>query len=237
MRYRLAVEDVEPNRWVAWVLDLPACFSSAHTEAHAVSLAPESIEAYYRWLASHDSSLPVLSGPFEIELVETFHSFASDEDSQYLVNAFFQDDRRPLAYWDVEVALRLLKWTHQDLLEVVGSVTREQLSKPLAGEVRDPIASETRGSLAGILEHVAGAENWYFEQLGMGLDRTQLPGDPLGKLEVVRTNTSTRLVELIGDERITRNCGELWSARKVVRRTLWHERAHTQQIERLRTQL
>jgi len=229
MRYRLAVEDVEPSRWVGWVLDLPACFSSAHTEADAVSRAPQSIEAYYRWLASYDSSLPVVSGPFEVELVETFHSFASDEDPEYLVNAFFQDDRCPLAYWDVEVALRLLKWTHQDLLEVVGSVTREQLSKPLAGE--------TRGSIAGIVEHVAGAENWYFEQLGMGLDRTQLPDDPLEKLEVVRTNTRTRLVELIGDERITRNCGELWSARKVVRRALWHERAHTQQIERLRTQL
>jgi predicted RNase H-like HicB family nuclease len=229
MRYRLAVEDVEPNRWVAWVLDLPACFSSAHTEADAVNLAPESIAAHHRWLARHDSSLPVVSGPFEVGLVETFHSFASDEDPEYLVNAFFQDDRRPLAYWDVEVALRLLKWTHQDLLDVVGSVTLEQLSKPLAGE--------TRGSIAGILEHVAGAENWYFEQLGMELDRTQLPGDPLGKLEVVRTNTRTRLVELIADERITRNCGELWSARKVVRRALWHERAHTQQIVRLRTQL
>jgi len=229
MRYRLTVEDVEPNRWVAWMLDLPACFSPAHTEADAVSRAPESIAAHHRWLARHDSSLPVISGPFEVELVETFHSFASDEDSQYLVNAFFQDDGRPLAYWDVEVALRLLKWTHQDLLEVVGSVTREQLSKPLAGE--------TRGSFAGILEHVAGAENWYLAQLGMGLDRRQLPGDPLEKLEVVRTNTRTRLVDLIGDERITRNCGELWSARKVVRRTLWHERAHTQQIERIRTGL
>jgi predicted RNase H-like HicB family nuclease len=225
MRYRLAVEDMEPNRWVAWVLDLPACFSSAHTEADAVTHAPESIAAHHRWLARHESSLPVVSGPFEVELVETFHSFPSDEDPEYLVNAFFQDDRRPLAYWDLEVALRLLKWTHEDLLEVVGSVTREQLSKPLAGE--------TRGSIAGILEHVAGAENWYFEQLGMGLHRAQLPDDSLGKLETVRTNTRTRLVELIADERITPNCGELWSARKVVRRTLWHERAHTQQIVRL----
>jgi hypothetical protein len=115
------------------------------------------------------------------------------------------------------------------LLEVVGSLTREQLSKPLAGE--------TRGSIAGILEHIAGAENWYLAQLGMGLARTHLSGAPLEKLDVVRTNTRTRLVELIADERITRNRGELWSARKVVRRTLWHERAHTQQIERIRTQL
>jgi len=229
MRYRLAVEDVEPNRWVVWVLDLPACFSPAHTEADAVSRAPESIAAYYLWLARHDSSLPVISGPFEVELVETFHSLASDQDPEYLVNGFFEDDRRPLAYWDVVVVLRLLSWTHYDLLEIVESLTPEQLSKPLTGEVR--------GSIAGILEHIAGAENWYLERLGMGLDRRQLPDDPREKLEVVRTNTRTRLVDLIGDERITRNRGELWSARKLVRRALWHERAHTQQIERLRTQL
>ncbi|MDW8214000.1 MAG: hypothetical protein RMJ55_10615 [Roseiflexaceae bacterium] len=30
--------------------------------------------------------------------------------------------------------------------------------------------------------------------------------------------------------------GEVWSARKVVRRALWHERDHTQHIARLLTQ-
>jgi len=225
MRYRLAIEDVEPNHWIAWVLDLPACFGSAQTPADAVAHAPERIAAYYSWLLTHDSSLPVIAEPVEVEVVETFHSFASSQDPEYLVNAFFEDDRRLLNYWEVEVALRLLQWTRQDLLKVIGSATQEQLRKPIAGEVC--------GSIAGVLQHIAGAENWYFDQLDLALDRAQLPDDPLDRLQAVRANTQAQLVKLIGNERITKNRDELWSARKVVRRTLWHERDHTQHIVQL----
>lgn len=35
MRIRLAVEDIEPNHWVAWALDLPACYSSTATASAA----------------------------------------------------------------------------------------------------------------------------------------------------------------------------------------------------------
>ncbi len=229
MRYRLAVEDMEPNHWIAWVLDLPACFSSAQTQTDAVAHAPKHIAEYYSWLSSHDSSLPVINEPIEVEVVDTFHSFASGEDPEYFVNAFFEDDRRPLNYWDIEVALRLLQWTRQDLLKVMQPITQEQFSKLIVGELR--------GSIAGLLKHVAGAENWYFDQLDLGLNRAQLPDDPLDMLKVVRANTRAHLVKLIVDERITKERDELWSARKVVRRTLWHERDHIQHIAQLLAQL
>jgi predicted RNase H-like HicB family nuclease len=226
MHYRLAVEDMEPNHWVAWVLDLPACFSPARTEAEAIAQASQAIVAYFSWLTDHDGSLPTISGPFETEIVETFRSFPSDQDPDYLVNAFFEDDRRPLSYWDVEVALRLLIWTRRDLLRVLQPATRESLDRPIPGEIG--------GSIAGILKHIAGAENWYLGHLGLALDRAQLPADPLPLLEAVRTHTRAHLVEFIGDERVVEGTGgELWSARKVVRRALWHERDHTQHVKRL----
>jgi predicted RNase H-like HicB family nuclease len=222
MKYRVAVEEVEPGHWVAWALDLPGCFSSASTEDEAVERAPERIAEYFTWLASHDATLPPLEGPFEVEVMETFRAFASNEDPRYSVNAFFKDDRRVVGYWDVEVALRLLVWTREDLLRAVEPLTRERLDEPVAGEVR--------GSIGGILEHVARAENWYFGHLDLGLDRAQLPGDPFEMLRVVRANTRGNLVRFVGEERITNRREELWSARKVVRRTLWHERDHTQHI-------
>jgi uncharacterized damage-inducible protein DinB len=225
MRYRLSCEDMEPNHWVAWALDLPACFSSAQTQVDAVARAPERISAYYSWLLSHDSSLPVMTEPIEVVIAETFHSFASTQDPEYLVNAFFEDDRRPLHYWDVELALRLLQWTRQDLLKVIQSATQEQLSKPIGGEVS--------GSITGIIKHIAGAENWYFDQLDLALDRAQLPDGLLDMFKGVRANTRAQLVKLIGNERITINRDESWSARKVIRRTLWHERDHTQHIAHL----
>ena len=225
MRIRLAVEDMEFDHWIAWAVDLPACFSSATKIADSVANAPRKIAEYYSWLLSHDSLLRIVNEPIEVEVVETFHSFVSSEDPDYLVNAFFEDDRRPLGYWDVEIALRLLEWTRQDLLSVIHSTTQDQLTKAIPGEVR--------GSIAGIINHVAIAENWYFDQLGYGLEQAQLPGDSLEMIALVRANTCERLVKLIGDERITKNCDELWSARKIVRRTLWHERDHTQQVMQL----
>jgi uncharacterized damage-inducible protein DinB len=229
MHIRLAVEDVEPNHWIAWALDLPACYSSATTIADTVAYAPQKIAEYFSWLLDHDNLLLIVNEPIEVEVVETFHSFVSSNDPDYIVNAFFEDDRRPWGYWDDEIALRLLNWTRQDLLGVIHSTTQEQLTKAIMGEVR--------GSITGILNHVAIAENWYFNQLGYGLEQAQLPSDPLEKLIVVRANSRKQLVKLIGDERITKNCDELWSARKIVRRTLWHERDHTQQSMQLLTGL
>jgi uncharacterized damage-inducible protein DinB len=225
MRIQLALEDMEPNHWIAWALNLPACFSSATTATNAVAYAPPKIAEYFSWLLTHSGLLPAVNEPIEVEVIETFHSFASSEDPEYIVNALFDDDRRPLEYWDVEVALRLLNWTRQDLLSVIQSITQEQLTKVISGEVR--------GSIAGILNHIAIAENWYFEQVGRGLEQAKLSDDSLEKIALVRANTHEQMVELIGDKQITKNCDELWSARKIMRRTLWHERDHTHQIVQL----
>ena len=223
MRIRIAVEDIEPHHWIAWALDLPACYSSATTAVDAVAFAPRKIVEYFAWSCKHDNSLPIVSESIEVQVVETFHSFASREDPEYIVNAFFEDDRCPVGYWEVEIALRLLGWTRQDLLGMLQLITQEQLTKTIPGE--------SRGSIAGILNHVAIAENWYFGQLGLGM--RDLPSDPLEKIEVVRANTRAQIIKLIGDERVNQTCDELWSGRKIVRRTMWHERDHTQQILQL----
>lgn len=225
MHIRLAVEDMEPNHWIAWAVDLPGCFSSAITAHGAITNAPRKVAEYFSWLSRHDGSLLIVDDIIETRVSETFQSFTSSEDSDYLVNAFFENDRQPLGYWDVEIALQLLRWTRQDLLDALHSVAQDSLKASISGEVR--------GSIAGIIDHIAIAENWYFGQLGYGLERADLPSDPLEKLARVRENTRGQLVKLIGDERIAKDSDELWSARKVVRRTLWHERDHTQHIERL----
>ena len=226
MLFRLAVEDMETDRWIAWAVDLPGCFSPAWTESEAIAKAPEHIAAYFSWLKSHDDSLTAPGGRVETQVVETFHSYPSRVQSDYLVNALFEHDRRPLAYWDVEAALRLLAWTREDLLAAVRGATEETLNAPRPREIG--------GSVAGVLRHVAGAENWYLEQMGMGVGRDRLPEDPLLMLTTVRMNTSARLPELVEDSRVLEgDGGELWSGRKVVRRALWHELAHTRHVGRL----
>lgn len=225
MRVRLAVEDMEPNHWIAWALDLPGCFSSANTAQTAITNAHQRVREYFSWLAKHDSSVIDVDDAINVEVVETVHAFRSGEDSNYIVNAFFDHDRQPLGYWDVEITLRLLRWIRQDLLDTLHAAAEDNFKAGRSGELKDTVA--------GIVDHIAIAENWYFGHLDYGLERGQLWSDPFEKLAQVRENTIAQLAKLIGDERITKSTDEVWSARKVVRRTLWHERDHTQQITSL----
>jgi len=226
MPYRLAIEDIESDRWLAWALDLPGCYAAAPTETDALAQAPAAIAAYLAWLAHHDPCLPLPpQHAIDTQLVETFRAHPSAADPDYLVNALFEDDRRPLGLGELALARRVLEWSHQELLALLQPLGASRLSQPIPGEVR--------GSLGGILEHVAGAENWYLGMLRLGLDRASLPAAPLAHLERVRAHTLACWWSLLGDTRVTTCAGEGWSARKIVRRTLWHQRAHTAQIGRM----
>jgi len=221
MLYQLGVEDIEPDHWVAWVFALPGCFASARTQAEAEASAPRSIAAYFSWLAKYGHSMTGAHDPIETEVVAVFHAFASESD--YLVNAFFEADRSPFTTQEVEQALWLLDCSRQNLLEVLHSASSDQLTRPIAGEVQ--------GSIRGILQHIAQAERWYFQNIG--LEQSTLPENPWRALEQTRAQTRAWLPALVGDHRVLEWKGEHWSARKVLRRTLWHERDHTQQISGL----
>ncbi len=220
MLYHLGVEDMEPNHWIAYVFELPACYSSAQTRAEAIGRASAAIADHLTWLSQRGRAPLACDTKVEVAVAEDFRSYTSEGD--YIVNAFFADDRRPLARADIEEASWLLHQTRRDLLALVQQISTERLTQPIAGEAR--------GSIAGILDHIAWAEWWYFDRLNLSFARNEMPADPFAKLEKVRAQTMTRLSELIGNERVVEKSGEQWSARKVLRRALWHERDHTQQI-------
>ena len=223
MQYQLGVEDIEQGHWVAWVLDLPGCFSSANTQEEATAQTPTRIAEYFDWLKTNGRASPLATEPIEMKVPEVFLSFPSQDN--YSVNAFFQDDRRPLNYDEVEYYLWLLDCTRRDLLAVVHQIPRERLSQPVTGEVQ--------GSIEGILNHIAGAENWYLDRLSLALPNEDMLDEPLARLERVRAHTRTRLLKLADDARVIELVGEQWSVRKVMRRALWHERDHTKHIAQL----
>ena len=225
MQYCVAVEDMEPDHWIAWVLDLPGCYSSAKTSSKAISQVPFNISRYFSWISSYENNLVMPREVVKIEVIESFKAYPSAQDPDYIVNAFFEDDKRPVGYWDVVIGQRLLDWSRSELLRVIQNVDESKLNLP--------IPNETRGTIAGIIGHIAGAENWYFSMLDLSLKRNELFERPLEKLDQVRLNTKVQLWKLIGETRITENRSEMWSARKIIRRTLWHEQDHTQHIERL----
>jgi predicted RNase H-like HicB family nuclease len=222
MPYHLGVEDVEPNHWVAYVFDLPGCYSSAETEEGAVLLAPARIAEYFDWRTRRGRPSPLADEGIVTQVDEGFRAYPDKDDPDYIVNAFFEDDRRPLKPGEIGDVRWLLAQTRADLLAVVEPITPTQREKRIAeGRFK---------RINDILMHVARAELWYFDRLGLAFPRDDMPNDPLKALEQVRANTVANLPRLAGDTRVVERSGERWSARKVVRRMLWHERDHTQHI-------
>ena len=133
---------------------------------------------YFSWISSYESDLVIPREAIKIDVIESFKSFISPEDPNYIVNAFFEDDKHPLGYWDVVIGQRLLDWSRSEFIKVIQNLDEDKLNLPIPNEVR--------GTIAGIIDHIAGAENWYFSMLGLSIKRTELSEKPQEKLVQVR---------------------------------------------------
>jgi hypothetical protein len=202
---RVAVEDVEPGHWVAWVLGLPGCYGSGASAAAAVAAAPGAMAAWRERLGM------VVEDDEAVEVVERFASFLSGPE--YRVNAFFADDARALDAAEVERGFRMLEITRAELWTAVGS---------------GAATVET----ARVLEHVGRAEWWYLTRLGLATGEEAVSSESVARVEAVRAMTRAALPGLVGDGRIVELSGERWSARKLLRRALWHEQDHAAEIAR-----
>lgn len=220
MPYIVCAEETE-RRWVAYVPDLPGCFASHRDRETAIAATPGAIEAYRQWCARHGLHVSGLSGPMVVDEVIR----AWDYDDGYEVNAFFASDRPPLTADELPELERLLQATRSDLLAAVEGLEPTDLLAEFPGE---------RWPIAGILGHVASGEWWYLDRLGLALPRAEVPEDPFERLHAVRAHTVASLPALMKRTGVVTMAGETWSARKVIRRTLWHERDHTEHILKLR---
>ena len=235
IRVGLENSSVEGERSMAWVLDYPGCYAYGKTGPEAMMGVPRALVSYQEWLGRHTASSWLADlGDFDVRLVQTFETYTIDDAFNvlspgadgYEVGAWFLDDWRPLSEEDVRRALLLLEWSRADLLISVEGLSAAQMAEKLPGQ---------RWPIGGILNHTAGAEWWYMDNLGLsGIERDALPKDPFERLALVRARLRQLLPSLVGSSKVTGEEGELWSARKLLRRALWHERDHTGHIYQLR---
>lgn len=223
MAYIVCAEESE-GRWIAHVPDLPGCFITRENREQAIQAIPGAVEAYFTWCEGHGLRVSGLSGPMVVaEVIRTWES----EDG-YEVNAFFASDRPPLIEDELPQLKMLLAATRADLLRAVEGLDQEDLTREFP---------EERWSIAGILMHVARAELWYLDRMAMAFPKIKLPAEHFECLAKVREYMLDNLPALAKRTGVVTLSGETWSARKVMRRALWHERDHTEHIGKLRTQL
>lgn len=235
MLLQIGLENSPESGSIAWALDFPGCFARGKDGPEALVAMPRAFLQYAGWIDRHtaDSWLADL-GDFDLRLVETFECYRitatfdrASAGQGGEVGAWFRHDWKPLADEDVRRGLLMLEWSRADLLAGLSLLTPEQQEQEHPGE---------GWSINGILNHLGETEWGYLENLGHAGPQpagiSQLPEDLLAQS---RSRLRAALPAWVGLELVTGRAGEFWSPRKVLRRALWHELDHTEQIRKLIT--
>ncbi len=227
--FKVGLENNTEGRSQAWILGHPGCFAYGTNGSEALSAVSGAIKDYHQWISSHtpDSWLP--GTDIEYQLEETWECYSITDDFElvqdgYEVNAWFRHDWIPLSAEDIQHDLLLLSWGREDLLNTVGNLSTQILERTYPKE---------RWSIAGILNHIGGAEWWYLDRLGLAFARAEVPEDPFERLQKVRKRLIEILPELAGSKQVIGVSGEFWSPRKLLRRAVWHEYDHITHIRKL----
>jgi hypothetical protein len=234
--FRVGIENNnEGIRSMAWVLEYPGCYAYGKDEQEAQANLPAAIRAYSDWLAAHgDSSLDTKEIKLKVE--DVWPAYCIDDSFERMENgdpevdneigAWFQYDWKPLTAEEVQRGLQLLTWTRADLLATIQPLTDQQWANKAEGEGE-------RWDIKGIVRHVADADRWYVDRLGLAYARDESPTELMPRLEKSRALIRATLPALEGAHKVVGIDGEIWSPRKMLRRSVWHERDHTEHIRKL----
>ncbi|UCE01021.1 MAG: DinB family protein [Chloroflexota bacterium] len=229
MSLRIGIENGAEGRTIFWVLDHPGCFAYGKDQPAARAALPSAVQEYNTWLANHGQELRSIAGTDDIQIDSTWEVYTIDKNfilarEGYEVNAWFQDDWRPLTDLEIKMGITLLKMTRADLLSSVEGVSEEVMNQKFPKE---------RWSIAGILRHVSNADWWYLDRLGLAFPSDQVPAEIPARLAMVREFMLGTIPQLSGSKLVIGIDGEFWSPRKLLRRAVWHERDHTFHIRKL----
>lgn len=225
MHYQVYLEDGIEGRALAWVLAYPGCYNYGATVDEALAGLPAAIIDYWAWRASHGDLVTPEAQEIEIEVVETF---TVTYDGDYEINAFFTPDGQSPSEEEIEEVLRLLAYSRADLLALIADLPNATL---------DWQPDQESWSIRRILRHIGDAEAWYISRLGIAPGDHEMESE-IARLASIRRMAMERIRAFPPGKRaqVYAPQGELWTLRKVLRRFIWHERDHLQQIANLLAQ-
>jgi uncharacterized damage-inducible protein DinB/predicted RNase H-like HicB family nuclease len=233
--YAAYVEISAEGTCLAHVLALPGCAIRAPTREEALRRLLEAIREYHAWLDRHGEKGPLLEESIHVEVAgESLGCGPFDPGD---AAALFPPDQQPVSVDALDRYLRLMEYSRADLLALV---------RDLSDEVLDWQHAPGEMTIRRILRHVGNAEEWYVSRI-VPLDTLPPEWDQdhalplLEFLEMERRTVVKRLRKLGEVERSatsypdawTDHPDEPWTARKVLRRFLEHEREHTAQVRRI----
>lgn len=212
----------------AFIPELPGCWVFGRDRESALAKVGRAASAWYEWAKRHGERISTPSSivikPLEVLQVNYNPVEAGKPEP------LFWSEILPISVRDVERSLRLLRYSRKDLLELCeGMEDRVLALKPKGGP----------RTISNCLRHIADAERWYLTRLDIDLP-DQVPKGVFELLRYTRDLTVRKLRNLTKEQRTrifqphhdpSPLCN-LWTARKVLRRFVDHERLHTAYIEK-----
>ncbi len=236
MACSVALEIGEEGWTYAWVLDLPGCFSRGASLEEALAVLPPRIERHLDWLSGFEPVPRTERGIAVLEAVRDPGCPVRRGDTR----ALFAWDRGAPTGEEFERDLRWMAYNHQALLSLVEGLPPAVLD---AGEDGPDIHDLRAPSIRRILRHIAGAEYWYLTRIPATAELpTEESQDVFTALSAVRDAAGPVLREIfrscpdqvveVPQKTWSGTFTEEWTLRKVLRRALWHEGFHIEEIRR-----
>jgi hypothetical protein len=235
----VAVEQGTTRKWYGRCIEVLGTIAWAGGKGELLKELEKELDYHMTWLRYHGERVPTLDD-VSLTIVEEVHNISELGESGGEV-ALFHYDRNPVAPEDMQYFFRLMAHNREDLLTVVRNLSEDQLSIKPQGKLR---------TITDILHHVCNAEEFYISRLGPEADTLYetYAGLPIAtvdtlplfqRLQVVRNACCKTLKDTIPDrgntiftrEEYTNYPHEKWTAHKVMRRFLEHEREHIYNIQ------
>ncbi len=222
--------EIGPQGAGAFVPDCPGCWVYGRTRERALKKVRVAIKQWFDWLEEHGENYPEAKRKFKIEVVE---SMAVDYNPVKAgkPEPLFWSGVLPVNRDDIKRTIRLMNYSRQDLFDLVSNLTKEQLDFKPPGKPR---------SIRNCLKHLAYVEWWYVNRLNIEMPE-KFPRDLFGLMNHIRELVIGVLEKFPREKmrgvyqplRYKSPTCDLWTARKVLRRLVDHERIHTRYIQKV----
>ncbi len=223
---------------MAHVLSLPGCTAYARNEKIALKNLNSAVQKHLQWLNRHQLRQRI-NREFKLRVVERLEGTSPWISSS--AAALFLPDLIPPASSEIRDYLKLLRWSRSDLLKLVS---------PLPDKILD-FELPKRWTIRRNLNHIANAEWWYLSRITEWPDIMAIPekvprDKVISRMERIR-KAAYRILPRLAQVKYhqivipTKYCNkelkEPWTARKVLRRFIEHEREHYFNIQEILEQI
>jgi len=211
----------------AFVPECPGCWVFGRSPESALAKVRSAVAEWFDWLERHGETVSAEARDFEIEVGEVLRvSYNPVEAGK--PEPLFWSEVTPVTRKDITRTLKLMEYSREDLLKLVSNLSDEVLDWLPPGKPR---------TIRNCLRHIAYVEPWYITRLNVKLP-VRYPKNVFKLLshtrkivvEYLRSMPRDKLRGVFQPKKDKSPLCNLWTARKVLRRLVDHERLHTRYI-------